>query len=203
MVAVFCFCWTPYATISMAAILGHGEVNSEICRRFIDQSWICWRSIIDQSWISRRNSDWFFAEHPVVHHSTATPVCQVGDSVEPSDIPRHEPHGEYLHYQHQYQKHIWRQTHDRHQCHFVLHGHSGLAVIFKTFVVSSMVVIFIMVIIAIMIVFTINMCSVPWSFPRNPTGPTCGASSCFSAEPDGLGGYGGWCRQACSSHNSN
>ena len=88
------------------------------------------RSIGQQSWISRRNSDWFFAEHPVVHNSTATPVCQVGDSVEPSDIPRHEPHGEYLHYQHQYQeylhyqhqyqKHIWRQIHDRHQCSVIL-----------------------------------------------------------------------------------
>ena len=30
MVGVFCFCWTPYATISMAAILGHGEVNTQI-----------------------------------------------------------------------------------------------------------------------------------------------------------------------------
>ena len=27
MVGVFCFCWTPYATISMAAILGHGKVS--------------------------------------------------------------------------------------------------------------------------------------------------------------------------------
>ena len=70
-----------------------GELShSEICRRSIDQSWI-----------SQRNSDWFFVEHSVVHHSAATPVCQVGDSVEPSDIPGHEPHGGYLHYQHQYQ----------------------------------------------------------------------------------------------------
>ena len=28
MVGVFCFCWTPYATISMAAILGYAKVTS-------------------------------------------------------------------------------------------------------------------------------------------------------------------------------
>ena len=35
MVGVFCFCWTPYATISMAAILGHGEVNFPT-QRFVE-----------------------------------------------------------------------------------------------------------------------------------------------------------------------
>ena len=35
MVAVFCFCWTPYATISMAAILGHGEVKFPT-QRFVE-----------------------------------------------------------------------------------------------------------------------------------------------------------------------
>ena len=36
MVGVFCFCWTPYATISMAAILGHGEVNFPTTQRFVE-----------------------------------------------------------------------------------------------------------------------------------------------------------------------
>ena len=30
MVGVFCFCWTPYAAISMAAIMGHAKVNISI-----------------------------------------------------------------------------------------------------------------------------------------------------------------------------
>ena len=82
MVGVFCFCWTPYATISMAAILGHGKVVIIIIIIIITN--IIMIIIID-----------YLPEHPTANDSASTTVCKVCDCLEPCDLPRHEPNGGY------------------------------------------------------------------------------------------------------------
>ena len=185
MVGVFCFCWTPYATISMAAILGHGEVNFPT-QRFVEDP------LTRAGFLEETLTD-FLQSIPL--STTVLPLQFAKSAIVWNPV-------------------IYLVMNPMVNIYYIININIknifGVRLLIainvilffvvivewpsSSFVVTSMVVIFITVIIAIMIVVTINMCSVPWSFPRNPTGPACGASSCFSAESDGLGGYGGWCR---------
>ena len=93
MVAVFCFCWGPYATFAMINISGHGKVdlsfNDDVGDLRASASVSRAGSSALSSWSSSGRS-------PDIDHLTS-PTLQDCDCLEPGHLCHHEPHGKFLH----------------------------------------------------------------------------------------------------------
>ena len=158
MVGVFCFCWTPYAIISMAAILGYGEVNFPT-QRFVEDS------STRAGFLEETLTD-FLQSIPLP--TTVLPLQFAKSAIvwNPVIYLVMNPmvNNTYI-------------TKVNNKDIFVVRLRFAILVILFFSVTYIIFVILIMVIIFLVIVATIEMSSVPWSFPRSHTRPTCSPSS--------------------------